>query len=88
MKRVITVVAIGAAVTGAAVPAIASADTKTTTGQGSASPSKQQVCDALPGLVNTLGAIGGAMDLGSAAQIVVQAAQQAIYDAGTKACPA
>jgi hypothetical protein len=85
-KRIIVVTAIAAAITGASVPAVASAETNT--GQGPAAPSKQQVCDALPAIVNTLAAIGGAMDLGSPAQRVTQAVQQAIYDAGTKACPA
>jgi hypothetical protein len=85
-KRIIIVTAIAAAITGASVPGIASAETNT--GKGSTTPTKQQVCDALPGIVNTLAAIGGAMDLGSPAQRVTQAVQQAIYDAGSKACPA
>jgi hypothetical protein len=85
IKRIITVTAIAAATTGASA-GIASAETNT--GKGSTGPTKQQVCDALPGIVNTLAAIGGAMDLGSPAQRVTQAVQQAIYDAGSKACPA
>jgi hypothetical protein len=88
IKRIITVTAIAAAVTGASAPGIASAETNTGKGSATQQPTKKQVCDALPGIVNTLGAIGGAMDLGSTAQVVVQAAQQAIYDAGSKACAA
>lgn len=85
IKRIITLTAI-TAITAASVPGMAAADKNT--GKGSGGPSKQQVCDALPGIVNTLGSIGGAMDLGSAAQTVVQHVQQALYDAGSKACPA
>jgi hypothetical protein len=85
IKRIITVTAMAGAITGASA-GIASAETNT--GKGTKDTSKQQLCDALPGIVNTLGAIGGAMDLGSPAQRVVQGVQQAIYDAGTKACPA
>ena len=85
IKRIIIVTAMAGAITGASA-GIASAETNT--GKDSTGTSKQQLCDALPGVVNTLGAIGGAMDLGSPAQRVVQAVQQAIYDAGTKACPA
>jgi hypothetical protein len=85
IKRIITVTALAGAITGASA-GIASAETNT--GKGKTDTSKQQLCDALPGIVNTLGAVGGAMDLGSPAQRVVQAVQQAIYDAGSKACPA
>jgi hypothetical protein len=83
-KRIIAVTAIAAATVSAAVPAIASADTNTN--KGSTGPTKQQMCEALPAVVNTLAAIGGAMDLGSPAQRLIQAGQQAIYDAGSKAC--
>jgi hypothetical protein len=76
---------IAAAITGASA-GVASAEPNT--GQGSAAASKQQVCDALAGIVNTLGAIGGAMELGSPAQRAVQAVQQAIYDAASPACAA
>jgi hypothetical protein len=85
IKRIIAVSAIATAAA-ASVPAIASAETNT--GKSPTGPTKQQVCDALPAIVNTLAAIGGAMDLGSPAQRVTQAVQQAIYDAGSKACAA
>jgi hypothetical protein len=87
IKRIITVTAIAAAVTGALTPGIASADKNTGQGSAGTSPTPQQICDALPGIVNGLAGVGGAMDTGSAAQVVVQAVQQAIFDAGSKACP-
>jgi hypothetical protein len=86
VKRVIAVTVIAAGITGASTAGVASAETNT--GKGSTGPTKQQVCEALPVIVNTLAAIGGAMDLGSPAQRVIQAAQQAIYDSASKACPA
>lgn len=86
LKRIITVTAVAATITAASAPSIASAATNTG-GTSKQQLTKQQVCEALPGIVNTLGAIAGSMDLGSAAQRGVQAVQQAIYDAGSKACP-
>jgi hypothetical protein len=86
-KRIITLTAI-TALTAASVPTIAAAATNTGSGSAKGGTSKQQVCDAMPGIVNTLGSIGGAMDLGSAAQRVVQHVQQALYDAAVKNCPA
>ena len=86
IKRIITLTAI-TAITAASVPGIAAADKNTGSGSGSKGASKQ-LCDALPGIVNTLALVSGAMDPGSAAFTVVHGAQQALFDAGSKACPA
>jgi hypothetical protein len=85
IKRIITVTAIAAAITGASAPAIASAEPKTA--NSSTGPTKQQLCEEiLPAVVNTLAQISGAMDPGSAAFAVVHGAQEAIYERASKAC--
>jgi hypothetical protein len=87
IKRIITITAI-TAMTAGSVPAIAAAAKSTGSGSGSKGASKQQFCDAAPGIVNTLGSIAGAMDVGSAAFTVVHGAQQALFDAAEPYCSA
>ena len=87
IKRIITVTAI-TAMTAGSVPAIAAAAKSTGSGSGSKGASKQQFCDAAPGIVNTLALVSGAMDPGSAAFTVVHGAQQALFDAAEPYCSA
>jgi hypothetical protein len=87
IKRIITVTAI-TAITAASATGIAAADKNTGSGSGSKGTSKQQVCDAMPGIINTLALVSGALDSGSAAFTVVHGAQQALFDAAVKNCPA
>jgi hypothetical protein len=87
IKRLVTVTAIAAAVTGAVAPGIASAEPSKGSAGTSQQLTKKQLCEALPAVVNTLALVSGAMDPGSAAFAVVHGAQEAIYEAGSKACP-
>lgn len=85
IKRIITVTAI-TALTAASAPGIAAATKSTGSGAGSKAPTKQQVCDAMPGIINTLAQVSGALDPGSAAFTVVHGAQEALYEAAVKNC--
>jgi hypothetical protein len=85
IKRIITITAI-TAMTAGSVPAIAAAAPNTGSGSGSGSVTPQQVCGGIRAIHNVLGLAQDKMDKGSAADTVLGAAGDALFNLGDNIC--